>query len=233
MSQEKRGKLILVALPIGNPDDITLRALDTLRSVDVIAAEDTRIARRLLESHSLLTPLVTYRQRADRDTIQPLLERLRAGERIALICDAGTPTIADPGQTLIQKALLEGFEIDAVPGPVAAIVALTLSGFATGRFAFDGFPPRSRADRQTFFRALQNETRTILLYESAAYLRATLHDLLRRLGPERRLLIATDLTRPTQTLYRGTLGSAAEERAHSVHGECTLVIEGGKDSEKI
>jgi 16S rRNA (cytidine1402-2'-O)-methyltransferase len=223
------GTLTLVSLPIGNPDDISLRALELLRTVNLIAAEDTRVARGLLAAHGIETPLVTYRMRADRDSVSPLVERLAGGESIALICDAGTPMIADPGMELVQRAVAEGIPVEAVPGPVAAIVALTLSGLPTHRFVFEGFPPRARADRQAFFAGLREEPRTILLYESAGYVRATLRDLAANLGPTRRVLVARDLTRPTQALYRGTLWEAVTLFEKRVRGEYTLVVEGMRD----
>jgi 16S rRNA (cytidine1402-2'-O)-methyltransferase len=229
-AQKPHGTLLLISLPIGNPEDISLRALQTLHSVDLIAAEDIRVARRLLAAHGVTAPVVTYRKRADRDTVTPLVARLLAGERIALICDAGTPTIADPGQELVQRAIAKGIAIEAVPGPVAAIVALTLSGLPTNRFAFDGFPPRARTDRQAFFAGLREETRTIVLYESARYLRATLRDLAAALGAARQVLVARDLTRPTQVLVRGALGEAVAGFIKPGRGEYTLVVEGRRET---
>jgi 16S rRNA (cytidine1402-2'-O)-methyltransferase len=230
-AQKPHGILLLISLPIGNPADISLRALQILTSADLIAAEDIRVARRLLAAHAITAPMVTYRKRADRDTVAPLIERLLAGERVALICDAGTPTIADPGQELVQRAIEKGIPIEAVPGPVAAIVALTLSGLPTNRFAFDGFPPRARTDRQAFFAELREERRTIILYESAGYLRATLRDLAAALGARRQVLVARDLTRPTQALARGTLGEIAADFGKPPRGEYTLVIEGRRKDE--
>lgn len=221
------GTLYLVSLPIGNPDDISLRALHILRSVATIAAENVHAVAPLLARHGICSPCVSYRKRSDRDTTAPLLLRLEQGADIALICDAGTPAIADPGQELVRAAIARNIPVEAVPGPVAAIAALVLSGLPTGRFAFDGFPPRARADRAAFFHRLVDETRTILLYESAAGLRATLQDLARVLPEERRIVLTCDLTTSRQWIFRGTLREALAQCVPRVRpGRYTLVIAG-------
>lgn len=227
------GVLYVVSTPIGNAEDITLRALRTLREVDLIAAEDSRITRRLLERHGIVTELCTYRARAQRDPTEMLTARLQAGARIALVCDAGTPLIADPGARLIAIALACDLPVVPVPGPVAALAALAISGLPTQRFVFEGFPPRSRTDRQTFFAALALEPRTLLLYETRSHLRSTLETLQAILGPERRIVVAQDLTTPTERLYRGALAEiCARLLPTPPRGEYTLVVAGKECGEK-
>ncbi|MCS6776219.1 MAG: 16S rRNA (cytidine(1402)-2'-O)-methyltransferase [Chthonomonadaceae bacterium] len=221
------GTLYLISLPIGNPDDISLRALHILRSVATIAAENVHVVAPLLTHHGVHSPCISYRKRSDRDTMAPILSRLEQGEDVALICDAGTPAIADPGHELARAAIARDIPVEVVPGPVAATAALVVSGLPTGRFAFDGFPPRARADRSAFFRRLANETRTILLYESAAGLRATLQDLARVLPEERQIVLTCELTTPRQWIFRGTLREALAQCAPRVRpGRYTLVIAG-------
>lgn len=221
------GTLYLVSTPIGNLEDISLRALRVLRQVRLVAAEDARITRKLLDHFAIPTQVLTYRLHSRCNQTEELLACLRAGQEIALVSDAGTPAIADPGSRLIAAAIAQGVPVVPIPGPVAAISALVVSGLPTGRFAFDGFPPRPRADRQAFFASLARETRTILLYEKASCLHATLEDLLSALGPDRALAIARDLTKPGETIYRGTLGQAIPPfRRRKPRGEFVLVIAG-------
>jgi 16S rRNA (cytidine1402-2'-O)-methyltransferase len=221
------GTLYLVSTPIGNLEDISLRALRILREVPLIAAEDARVTRKLLAHFGIGTEVVSYRPSRQPQQTETLLASLQAGRALALVSDAGTPAIADPGASLITAAIARGLPVQPVPGPVAALSALVASGLPVGRFAFDGFPPRRRADRRAFFVALARESRTLLLYESPAYLLATLRDLLAALGRERPIVIARDLTRPGETCFRGTLAQAAcHFRTHTPRGEYTLVIGG-------
>jgi len=221
----KTGLLSIVPTPIGNADDITLRALRVLREADLIAAEDPRVTARLLKRYGIETPLI--RCASTPDEISTVLARLREGATVALVCDAGTPTIADPGAVLVRAALAQGTQVIALPGPTALIVALAASGLAAHRFAFDGFPPRGRADRSAYFLGLTSETRAIVLYESAAYLTSTLLMLRDRLGAERPITIAHDLTAAHEKVWRGTLGTACEwTRAVRPRGQCTLVVAG-------
>jgi len=223
------GTLYVVSTPIGNLEDITLRALRVLREADLIAAEDTRITRPLLRHFEIDTPLVSYQRLARGETVESLAARLAEGRPLALVSDAGTPGIADPGATLIRRALAQGARVVPVPGPNAALSALIVSGLPAGRFAFDGFPPRARADRRAFFESLRAERRTLLLYESPKYLLATLKDLLSVLG-DRPLAVARDLTRPTEEVYRGTLSGAIDLlRPHRLRGEFTLVVGPGPE----
>lgn len=228
------GTLYLVSTPIGNLEDISLRALRILREVPLIAAEDARVTRKLLDHFGIGTEVVSYHPSRQPHQTDTLLASLQAGRALALVSDAGTPAIADPGASLIAAAITHGVPVQPVPGPVAALSALVASGLPAGRFAFDGFPPRCRADRRAFFAALARESRTLLLYESPAYLLATLRDLLAALGRERPIAIARDLTRPGETCFRGTLAQAiCHFRAHTPRGEYTLVIGGLTASGRI
>lgn len=225
------GTLTLVATPIGNLDDISVRALRTLRESSFIVAEDSRVTRPLLRHFAIETELLSFRPRRDSNITQYILARLCAGESAAFVSDAGSPGIADPGVSLVSAALNAGIPVTTVPGPVAALAALTLSGFPSGRFVFEGFPPRSRADRYAFFKRLAQESRTILLYESRSHLRTTLASLADALGPERPILLARDLTKPTEDLFYGTLAQiiAQSTLVTQPHGEYALVLAGKAD----
>lgn len=249
------GTLFLVSMPIGNPEDITLRALRVLREAALIAAEDAHITRSFLHLHRIPTEVLSYRprhvpvpkgeelgsagEREEPDRIPcsnaeigsdaSVLGRIRAllasGRDVAAVCDAGTPLLADPGARLVHQALGWGAKVVPVPGPSAALAALVVSDLPTGRFAFDGFPPRSRADRQAFFTALQGETRTIILYETRRYLRSTLQALSASLGPNRRMALARSLTTPAESLFRGSLAEALFHiQPEPPHGEYVLIL---------
>lgn len=226
--EKRTGTLFLVALPIGNLEDISLRAANTLQRVSVIAAENPQITRRLLIACALSTQaeIVSYRPRTNRNVTASLLGRLCAGEDTALVCDAGTPGIADPGYDLTHAALAAGCRVVAVPGPTAALTALIASGQPTGRFAFDGFPPRARTDRHRFFESLKTETRTLLLYESPARLRSTLAELTHVLGENRSIVILRNVTKPDEWVFRGSLSEAREALRVVPRGEYTLVLRG-------
>ena len=242
------GTLYIVSTPIGNPEDITLRALRTLREVTLIGAEDARITRQLLQHYGIVTEVVTYRTRlnspsppapakpgeeemvnflldGDGSSSNRILGLLHSGHSVALVCDAGTPTLADPGHRLISAALALGAKLVPVPGANAALTTLVVSDLPTGRFAFDGFPPRGRADRQAFFAGLKAETRTLILYETRPYLRSTLQTLLTVLGAEHRITIAQNLTMPSESFFRGTLSKAiATLLPHPPRGEYVLIL---------
>ena len=217
--------LFIVPTPIGHWEDITIRALRVLRRADAIAAENPHVTRRMLDHYRIPTELCLYRglaQQADH-----IVARISAGQTIALVCDSGTPVIADPGLRLIRAALIAGHRVSALPGAVAAVVGLVASGLSSGRFAFDGFPPRTQADRAAFFASLQREKRTVILYECGRYLRSTLSGLSSFLGPEREVAVASDLTTLREAVWRGTL----REAQHFAHCMCksrqyTLIIAG-------
>lgn len=226
------GTLFLVAVPIGCPEDISLRALSVLRSVNGILAENPPVTRALLMHHGIEANVSAYRPRTDPECDSRALERLLAGEDLALVSDAGTPALVDPGQTLISAAVGQGIVVTPVPGAAAMIAALIASGLPTGRFVFDGSPPRSRTDRVQFFAALKNEPRTILLYESPAYLRSTLKMLTETLGAGRRICVAFRLTTTSERIFRGTLLEACDHFRKPARGEYALVVAGKSRSER-
>ena len=220
------GTLYVVATPIGNLADITLRALSALREVHLIAAEDTRITRKLLGHYGIDTSTTPYHQHSLGRKAQKLLELLKAGKDIALVSDAGTPGISDPGHEIIALAIANGIPIVAIPGPNAIITALVVSGLSTRRFTFDGFPPRRGAERRTFFTSLKNESRTMVFYESPNRVVSTLADMLSIWG-DRRIAVVREATKLFEEVYRGTI-SGAIERFTSVKpkGEITIVVAG-------
>jgi 16S rRNA (cytidine1402-2'-O)-methyltransferase len=220
------GTLFLVAVPVGCPEDISLRALSVLRSVGGILAENPHVTRSLLQHHGIEGNISAYRPRTDPDCDSNTLQRLLSGESLALVSDAGTPALVDPGQTLITAAVRAGIPIVPIPGAAAMISALIVSGLPTGRFVFDGSPPRSRTDRAQFFANLKDEPRTILLYESPAYLRSTLRTLAETLGADRGVCVAFSLTTSKERIFRGTLAEACEHFRKPMRGEYALAVAG-------
>jgi 16S rRNA (cytidine1402-2'-O)-methyltransferase len=220
------GTLYVVATPIGNPEDITLRALRVLREVDLIAAEDTRVTALLLAQLGIETPLTPYQQHSGGRKAEALLQELEAGRDVALVSDAGMPGISDPGHELIGLAVAAGAPVVPVPGATALIAALAGCGLPTFRFTFESFPPREPAARAAFFHALRESPHTLVFYESPRRLRATLHDLLSFLG-DRRAVVARELTKPDEEFVRGSLSElAAHFEARAPVGQCVLVVEG-------
>lgn len=224
------GTLYVVATPIGNLADITLRALSVLREVDLIAAEDTRVTHNLLEHYGIDTPTTPYHQHSLGRKAEQLLDMLKSGKSIALVSDAGTPGISDPGHELIKLAISNGIAVVPIPGPNAIITALVVSGLSTRRFTFDGFPPRRSSERQTFFSTLKAETRTMVFYESPNRLVSTLRDLLAVLG-DRPIAIVREATKMFEEVFRGTVSSAVEHfTAVKPKGEVTIVLAGSTDA---
>lgn len=224
------GTLYIVATPIGNLADITLRALETLRSVDLIAAEDTRVTRNLLSHYGIHTPTTPYHQHSLGRKAEQLLEMLKSGKDIAVVSDAGTPGISDPGHEIIRLAIDQGVPVVPIPGPNAIITAIVVSGLPTRRFAFDGFPPRRASERRAFFEDLSRETRTLVFYESPHRLLATLRDMLHVWG-DRRIAVVREMTKVFEEIYRGSISGAIERfTASSPRGEFTLVVEGLRDA---
>ena len=179
-----QGRLYLCATPIGNLEDITLRVLRTLQEVDLIAAEDTRNSIKLLNHFEIKTPMTSYHEYNKFDKAYQLVEKMRAGQDIALITDAGTPGISDPGEELVRICYESGIEVTSLPGPAACITALTLSGLSTRRFAFEAFLPRNKKERLSILASLESETRTIILYEAPHHLVKTLEELYQFLSAE-------------------------------------------------
>ena len=218
------GTVYIVSLPIGHPDDISIRALRVLKAVSVIAAENPPLTRALLHRYGIQTSVTGYRTHEGSLPIAGLLSRLRAGETVALVCDTGTPVVDDAGGSITRAALNAGLALCAVPGPVAAMAALVVAGCEDKSFAFDGFPPRHRTDRHTYFASLTAEMRNILIYESRRLLHDTLMCLRDSLGAERATLVARDLTKASQTLYYGALGEAVSQFCDPPVGEYTIVV---------
>ncbi len=226
------GTLYVVATPLGNLEDITVRALRVLKEVHLIAAEDTRHSRKLLAHHHIHTPLTSYYEWIERHKAVQLVEELKRGKSIALISDAGTPGIADPGYRLVQAAIAAGIRIAAVPGPSAVAAALSVAGLPTDRFAFDGFVPARQSARRKFFGALVQEPRTIVVYEAARRLLDSLADLHEVLGP-RQIVIVRELTKMFEEILRGRVDDLLIQLKQrlgdqSLQGEVTLLVAGGE-----
>ncbi|MDE0030920.1 MAG: 16S rRNA (cytidine(1402)-2'-O)-methyltransferase [Deltaproteobacteria bacterium] len=218
--------LYVVATPIGNLEDITLRALRVLREVDLIAAEDTRHTRKLLSRYDIATPVTSYHEGNERTKAGVLARRLEAGEDIALVSDAGTPTISDPGYHLIRAAAEMGVGVTPVPGVSAATAALSVCGLATDRFVFQGFLPARQGRRQEVLRQLGEDDRTLVLYEAPHRIREALRDMYDVLG-DRAAMVGRELTKVHEELLRGTLSELAERFDDAdVKGEFVVVIAG-------
>ncbi len=220
------GKLYLCATPIGNLEDISLRVLRILKEADVIAAEDTRNSLHLLQHFDIHTPLTSYHEYNKYDKANALIAQMREGKTVALITDAGTPGISDPGEVLVRFCQEEGIEVTACPGPAACITGLILSGLSTRRFAFEGFLPHDKKEREAVLQELVGETRTIVLYEAPHHLRQTLQLLHETLG-DRRITLCRELTKKFETVTPTTLEKAvARYESEEPRGEYVLVLEG-------
>lgn len=226
------GKLYLCATPIGNLEDMTYRVVRTLGEVDLIAAEDTRNSIKLLNHFEIKTPMTSYHEYNKIEKGKKLVEKLQEGMSIALITDAGTPGISDPGEELVKMCYEAGIEVTSLPGAAACITALTLSGLSTRRFAFEAFLPTDKKEKQAVLKELENETRTIILYEAPHRLVRTLQELLESLG-NRRITICRELTKKHETAFQTTLEEAISYyEEHEPKGECVLVLE-GKSREEL
>ena len=225
------GKLYLCATPIGNLDDITFRVLQTLKEVDLIAAEDTRHSIKLLNHFDIKTPMTSYHEFNKVEKARYLVQQLQQGINIALVTDAGTPGISDPGEELVKQCYEAGVEVTSLPGPAACITALTLSGLATRRFCFEAFLPTDKKEKQWILEELKRETRTIIIYEAPHRLVKTLTELKETLG-NRRITICRELTKKYEEAYQTTFKEALEKYENEEpKGECVLVIEGKSISE--
>lgn len=223
----ENGTLYICATPIGNLEDITYRVLRCLREVDLIAAEDTRNSIRLLNHFEIKTPMTAYHEYNKYDKARYLVQELLNGKNIAIITDAGTPCISDPGEELVRQAAEAGIVITSLPGPAACITALTLSALPTRRFAFEAFLPAEKRERQEILAELSRETRTMIVYEAPHHLRKTLAELAETLGEDRRISLCRELTKTHEESIRTTLGDAiAKYEAEEPRGEYVLVIEG-------
>ena len=220
------GKLYLCATPIGNMADMTYRVVRTLGEVDLIAAEDTRNSIKLLNHFEIKTPMTSYHEYNKIEKGRKLVEKLQEGLNIALITDAGTPGISDPGEELVKMCYEAGIEVTSLPGAAACITALTLSGLSTRRFAFEAFLPTDKKEKQSILKELEKETRTIILYEAPHRLVRTLQELLEILG-NRKVTVCRELTKKHETAFANTLEEAySYYESNEPQGECVLVREG-------
>ncbi len=221
------GTLYLVSTPIGNLEDVTLRALRILGEVDVIAAEDTRQTRKLLDRYEIDTPLISYHDHNEAVKLKVMLDHLAKGS-VALVSDAGTPLVSDPGFKLVRAAASAGHAVSPIPGPSAPIAALTASGLPTDSFVFLGWLPRKAKQRQSVLEQLTQESRTMVAMEAPHRLRETLQDLETEFGPERQIAVCRELTKKFEEIVRGTLSDVREHfDREEPRGEITLVIGGG------
>ena len=225
------GVLYLVATPIGNLDDISLRAIKTLQSVDIIAAEDTRQTIKLLNHLDIKKPMISYHEHNKYDKGKYIIQKIKEGNNIALVSDAGTPAISDPGEELVRFAIEDNIKISPIPGAVAGINALIASGFSTGRFIFEGFLPMNKRARKERILFVKNDPRTIIFYEAPHKLTYTLNDLYENLG-NRNIVLARELTKKFEEFYRGTLEDAIKKyQEDKPRGEFVLLLEGVSQQE--
>ncbi len=225
----RAGRLEVVATPIGNLGDLSARAREVLAAADLIAAEDTRRTAQLLSAIGVSSRLVSLHEHNEQSRIEPLLQQLRDGKVIALVSDAGTPLLSDPGFALVRAAAAAGIEVRAVPGASSITAALSIAGLATDRFAFEGFLPTRAGERRTLLARLATEARTLVLFEAPHRIAATLADLAQCFGVERAAVVTRELTKMHESVYRGSLGQLSEmARADTdfARGEITLVIAG-------
>ncbi|MEB3221880.1 MAG: 16S rRNA (cytidine(1402)-2'-O)-methyltransferase [Candidatus Sericytochromatia bacterium] len=226
------GTLYLVGTPIGNMGDMSPRAVAVLQGVALIAAEDTRHTRRLLEAHAIGSPLVSHHAHNERASSAGLVERLRAGDAIALVTDAGMPGISDPGEALVREAVAAGLPVVAVPGPTAFVTALVASGLPTDRFTFEGFLPREARPRRKRLQALASEPRTMVFYEAPHRIVGTLADMGAAFGVGRPACVARELTKRFEEHLRGSLGElSAHFEAQAPRGELVIVVGGAPEPE--
>lgn len=220
------GMLYLCATPIGNLEDITYRVLRILKEADLIAAEDTRNSIKLLNHFEIKTPMTSYHEYNKYEKGRYLVEQMQEGKNIALITDAGTPGISDPGEELVAMCYEAGIPVTSLPGPAACITALTISGLPTRRFAFEAFLPSDKKERAVILEELKRETRTIILYEAPHRLVKTLEELSENLG-DRKISLCRELTKKHETVFRGSLLEAVSwYKENSPKGECVMVLEG-------
>ncbi len=235
MSLQERspGTLYVVSTPIGNLEDITLRALRVLKEVDLIAAEDTRRTRQLLTHYDIHKPLISYHEFNRRLREETLLNELREGKSVALVTDAGTPGISDPGEDLVKRAIQESIPLAPIPGPSALVAALSVSGLHTGSFLFHGFLPSKASARQKLLRSLKERTETLVFYESPRRLRSLLEEAVLTLG-DRQVVVAREMTKVYEEVYRGTITEVLNQLGErEVKGEVTVIIGGGTPQKQV
>ncbi|MDE2448484.1 MAG: 16S rRNA (cytidine(1402)-2'-O)-methyltransferase [Gammaproteobacteria bacterium] len=224
-----RGRLQVVATPIGNLGDISARVRQALESAAAVAAEDTRHTGALLQALGIARPMLSLHAHNESQRVPEILARLAAGETIALVSDAGTPLLSDPGYELVRATADAGIDVEAIPGPSAITTALALAGLPVSRFCFEGFPPARERERRAHLAELADEPRTLVFFEAPHRISATLADLAAELGGERRAVVARELTKAHETIYRGTLAELAQRAAKEdnfARGEITIVVAG-------
>lgn len=228
-----KGTLYIVSTPIGNLEDITLRALRILKEVDVIAAEDTRHSLKLLNHYGISKPLISYWGEREKAKSEEVLERLRSGQSVALISDAGTPGISDPGAVLIKMTLEKGFSVISIPGPSALIAALSISGLTTREFTFIGFLPPKKSQRQKVLRDLSLEPRTLVFYEAPHRILETLTDI-EEIFSERRAAVLKEITKIHEELLRGSISEILSKlEKTTIAGEYVIVVEGKAEEKRL
>ena len=226
------GVLYIVATPIGNLEDITLRALRVLKEVDLIAAEDTRHTQKLLTHYGIASRLTAYHEHNEKTKAQSLVEQLKQGKRMALVCDAGTPAISDPGYRLVREAISAGVRVVPIPGPSALTAVLSVSGLPTDRVVFEGFLPAKKAERKRRLESLRDESRTIVFYEAPHRLKDCLQDLFQVLG-DREIVLAREMSKIYEEFLRGRLSDVKNEvEGRKVLGEVALVVRGSEPRPK-
>ena len=230
-NKTEKGTLYLVATPIGNLADLSERALKVLSEVDFIAAEDTRNSLRMLSAFGISKPMISYFEHNKHERGEQIAARLLAGEACALITDAGTPAISDPGEDIVALCAKSGIPVSSIPGPCAAIVALTLSGLPTAKFCFEGFLSANKSERTKRLSSLASETRTMIFHEAPHKLKATLSDMCAEFGGDRRVSLCRELTKLNEEVMRTTLGDAVKHyNENNPRGEYVIVVEGAGES---
>ena len=230
----EKGTLYLVATPIGNLGDITLRALEVLKEVDLILAEDTRKTIKLLNHFEIVKPMISFYRHNEGTKVAQVIDMLKEGKNLALVSDAGTPAISDPGEDLVREAIQEEITIVPIPGAVAFIQGLIVSGFDTTRFVFEGFLPMNKANRREHLKTLQEEERTIIFYEAPHKLKRTLKDLAENFGENRRIVLAREITKIHEQHLRMTIKEAMEYYEEmEVKGEFVVLVEGAPKKEVV
>jgi len=224
-----KGRLFLCATPIGNLKDITLRVLETLQEVDLIACEDTRHTLKLLTHFSIVKPVTSYFEHNKKYKGEKIITKLLEGKDVALVSDAGMPGVSDPGQDLVEECIANGIEVIALPGPVAAITGLVLSGLSTQRFCFEGFIPRVKGEKRAFFKKLANEERTLIFYEAPHRFLGTLEIMGEVFGDQRQMAACRELTKKFEEVVRGTISDVLKHfNQKNIKGEFTIVVAGAE-----
>lgn len=228
-----RGRLDVIATPIGNVGDLSPRAREALAAADLVAAEDTRHTGMLLASLGISRPLISLHEHNEAGRVAELLARIEAGEKLALVSDAGTPLLSDPGYELVRRAAEQGITVSAIPGASAITVALAIAGLPTDRFCFEGFLPAQAGERRSRLAELAAEARTLVFFEAPHRIAACLGDVAAAFGPQRLAVVAREMTKLHETIYRGTLGELAKRAADEenfARGEITVVVQGAPAS---